>query len=55
MLVGYIALLYCGSYYLEPQSSLPAFLAYTGAVTGILIVVVVAKGGRPIRWRWGKE
>lgn len=43
MLVAYVALLYGRFYYFEPQSSMPTFLAYTGSLWVVLIVVVGAE------------
>jgi drug/metabolite transporter (DMT)-like permease len=53
VLAGYFALLFSGILYLKPQRNLPALLAYLVLLTVVLVTVVVAKGERPVRWRWG--
>lgn len=55
MLGGYVVLMLGGFSYFDLYANMPAFLSYTVVVTVIFIVVVAAKGERPVRWRWGKE
>lgn len=55
VLGGYVVLMLGGFSYFDLYANMPAFLSYTVVVTVIFIVVVAAKGERPVRWRWGKE
>ena len=55
VLAGYLALLFGGILYLKPQRNLPALLAYLVLLTVALVTVIVVKGERPVRWRWGGE
>jgi hypothetical protein len=51
----YALLLYAGIYYLEPRRDIVGLLIYLAALTALLVVVVVAKGERPVGWRWGNK
>ena len=53
VLVGYFALLFGGIYYFEPQQNGPALFLYLVLLTLALIAIIVIKGERPVRWRWG--
>jgi hypothetical protein len=53
VLAVYVAALYAGFHYLKPANSLRGFIEVGLLPTVILAIVVVAKGQRPVRWRWG--
>lgn len=55
VLAVYIALLLGGVHVFEERVSPRVLLVYFGVLTAILIGVVVAKGERPLRWRWGAK
>lgn len=46
----YLALIYGGSLVFSPRDA--GFLAYLVVLTALLIVIVVVKGEKPLRWRW---
>ena len=52
-LATYFALLFAGIFYFR-EPSLSA-IAYVSGLTAVLIVIIVRKGERPLRWRWGKK
>jgi drug/metabolite transporter (DMT)-like permease len=52
---AYAGLLYAGIYYFKAQGNPAALSVYVLALTGVLIAIVIAKGERPARWRWGKS
>jgi hypothetical protein len=52
---SYLALMYAGIEYFRPQRNIGGLLVYLALVTAALIAIVVAKGERPARWRWGKQ
>lgn len=52
---AYAALLYTGIYYFKAQRDALSLLIYVVALTGVLIAIMVAKGERPLGWRWGKR
>jgi len=45
-------LLFAGAFLVSKHTEL--FLAYTGLVSIVLIIICFLKGEKP-RWRWGKE
>ena len=51
----YAALAYAGVHYFKAERDVSGLLVYLAILTAALIVVVVAKGERPVGWRWGKE
>jgi len=53
VLLAYFASSYLGLQYFREQRDVRGLLLYVGALTALLLVVVVAKGERP-GWRWGK-
>lgn len=55
VLVAYFALIYAGIRYLAGRQNPAILLLYLLGITVALIVVVVAKGERPLRWRWGND
>jgi len=52
VLLGYLGLLYAGIYGLTPGRGAAVYLL---VLTALLVVVVVWKGERPVRWRWDGE
>jgi len=50
---AYTALLYGGLNYFKAQDNVSALLIYLLALTALLVVIVLIKGERPLRWRWG--
>ena len=55
VLVGYAALFYWGVQHFKAERSARGFLMYIGVLTIILVAIVVVKGERPAKWRWGRE
>ena len=55
MFALYFALMYAGIQYFRPQRNLVGLLVYLAILTVALIAIVVAKGERPLGWRWGKQ
>ena len=53
MFVGYLALLCGGIDYFKAQRNAPALCMYIVLLTAALVAIVVFKGERPVRWRWG--
>lgn len=51
----YAALLCMGIHYFKAQRDVNGLLVYAALLTAVLIAVVVAKGERPVGWRWGKK
>ena len=54
VVLGYFAAFYLGLQYFREQRDLRGLIAYVFVLTALLIVIVIAKGERPVRWRWGK-
>jgi hypothetical protein len=55
VLAGYLGLVYAGIYFIAPSRSARVLAAYLIALTALLIVILVWKGERPLRWRWSEE
>ena len=55
VLVAYFALLYAGIRYLGGRQSAAGLILYMLVITLALIAIVIAKGERPLRWRWGED
>ena len=55
VLVAYLVLLYGGIRYFEPRRDGLSLFVYLVVLTAALVAVIVVKGERPLRWRWGKE
>lgn len=55
VLVAYLVLLYAGSYYFKPRGDALSLFVYFVVLSAVLIAIIVAKGERPLRWRWGKK
>jgi hypothetical protein len=55
VVLGYFALFFLGLRYFRGQRDVRGLIAYVLVLTVLLIVVVIAKGERPARWRWGKN
>jgi hypothetical protein len=53
VLLAYFGLLYAGIYSLAPSRGSKAFLIFFLGLTALLIVVLLWKGERPLRFRWG--
>jgi asparagine N-glycosylation enzyme membrane subunit Stt3 len=51
----YFLLQYLGIRHIRPERNAQGLLIYLGVITLLLIAIVVIKGERPVRWRWGKE
>jgi len=51
--LAYAALLYAGLRYLAPRERFVTLSIFVAVVTMALVAVVVAKGERPVGWRWG--
>ena len=54
VLGGYFALFFGGIHYLAGVNA-PALLVYLALLTVALVAIIVAKGERPVRWRWGRK
>jgi hypothetical protein len=55
VLVAYLALLYGGIRYLGGRQTAVGLIAYMLGITVALVAIVVAKGERPVGFRWGKD
>ena len=55
VLVAYFALMWAGIRYLGGRQTVAGLLLYLLAITVALIAVIVAKGERPVKWRWEKD
>ncbi|HVS22678.1 MAG TPA: hypothetical protein VMU03_03050 [Gammaproteobacteria bacterium] len=57
VLVAYFALLYLGIYYFKPRRDALSlfFFFYFVVLSAALVAIIVVKGERPLRWRWGKK
>ena len=55
VLFAYLALMVTASYYFRPQHDMVRFWASVGLLTGVFIVIVAAKGERPVGWRGGNK
>jgi hypothetical protein len=55
VLAAYLALAFAGIRYLDPLRGVAGLLIYLLVLTALLIAVVVAKGERPVGWRWGNQ
>lgn len=54
VIAAYFALVIAGVITVLPNYGAPGFLAYTSALTAVLIAICWVKGERP-QWRWGDE
>ena len=54
VLVAFIGLLALGAVLVPPHRNLPAFLAWTGMLTLLLMACCWLKG-EPPKWRWGQR
>ena len=52
--VSYLALMGAALYYFMGQRNGVGLLASTLVLTLVLVVIVFAKGERPVGWRWGR-
>jgi hypothetical protein len=52
--LAFLGLMVVGTTLFPPQRNLPAFLAWTGALTAVLVAICWLKG-EPPKWRWGKQ
>lgn len=55
VLIAYFALLSLGIYFFGPGAHELSFFLYFVALSAALVAIIVAKGERPVRWRWGKK
>jgi hypothetical protein len=55
VLALYAALLYASIYYFRAQRAVGGLLVFAAILTAVFIAIVVAKGERPVGWRWGKK
>ena len=55
VLFGYLGLIYAGIYFIAPSRSARVLAIYLIAITALLVVILVWKGQRPLRWRWGED
>ncbi|HEX5046396.1 MAG TPA: hypothetical protein VFX89_04685 [Gammaproteobacteria bacterium] len=53
VLAAYFALLYGGIRYLAGGQHVVGLVVYLIGITVAMIAIVVAKGERPVGWRWG--
>jgi len=54
VLLVFSGLLAWGTMLFPPHRNLPAFLAWTGALTAMLVAICWLKG-EPPKWRWGRQ
>lgn len=55
VLVAYFVLLFAGIYYFKPRhDGLGLFVEFV-VLSAATVAIIVAKGERPVRWRWGKK
>jgi len=52
--VIYFGLILVGAVAVLPNYGTPSFVAYTGAITLLLVAICWVKGERP-QWRWGNK
>jgi hypothetical protein len=50
----YFGSIYCATRYFPPRHSVVGFLLWFVISSILLIAVIVWKGERPVRWRWGE-
>jgi hypothetical protein len=50
---SYGVLIVGGFFYFLSRRNPSGLLGYVWGLTAILVVIVVAKGERPVAWRWG--
>lgn len=55
VLVGYFVLLLFGIYYFKARGDELSFFVYFVVLSVAMVAVIVVKGERPLRWRWGKK
>jgi hypothetical protein len=55
VLFGYLGLAYAGIYLFVPSRNALALALYLLILTALLIGILVWKGERPLRWRWGGD
>lgn len=55
VLIVYFVLLYAGIYRLGGRRDGSSLFAYFVVLSAALVAIVVVKGERPLRWRWGKK
>jgi len=54
VLAGYVALVIVGVGFFHARDAAgPAI--FLAALTAVFISIVIAKGERPVRWRWGRK
>jgi len=51
----YFALIFGGVLFLRAYPSAWPLRIWVVAVSIVLVVIVVAKGERPVKWRWGRD
>lgn len=55
VLAGYFALLFVGLQFFRPRTDVRGLLIYMALLTVVFIAIIVAKGEKPLRWRWGRD
>jgi hypothetical protein len=55
VLLLYFVMLLGGVAYFRAQQNVRGSWAYLIGLTAILIVIIAAKGERPLKWRWGND
>ncbi len=55
VLVVYLTLLFGGIYNFRATPSALSLGTYLVILTAALVAIVVLKGEKPVRWRWGKK
>lgn len=54
-LAAYFVLLLGGFYYFEPRGNDLGLFVYFVVLSAAMVVLIVLKGERPLRWRWGEK
>jgi hypothetical protein len=55
VMVAWLLLIIGGTVALSPDRQPVAYAVYNLFVTALLVLVVAAKGEKPLRWRWGDD
>jgi hypothetical protein len=55
VLVAYFGLLFAGVCYFKPRHDGVSLFVEFVVLSAATIAIIVAKGERPLRWRWGKK
>lgn len=55
VLIAYFVLLYGGISYFKPRRAGLSLFVYFIVLSAATVAVIVAKGERPLRWRWAKK